>query len=183
MPQPIFGKKKRGKMYRLSDEYSYFYLGWIHPIKEDLKSDPDGEYWHSQLKTPKHHAWQGYAFENVCYKHLSKIKKKLGIRGFAPASSWRSAPSKGSREEGAQIDLLFDRGDDAITLCEIKYADKPCTLDKRCAKSLANKQRCFVRNTQTKKQIFMAFISPHGVADSLYAEELNGGVVILDDFY
>jgi hypothetical protein len=178
-----FGKKKRGAVYRVSDEYCAFYLTWIDPIKDKLKSDTGANYWLSNLKTPKYHGWLGYAFENVCYKHLSPIRRKLGMEGFAPASMWRHSPPKRSGGDGAQIDLLFDRDDDAITLCEIKYTDKPFLIDKACARSLLEKESIFAKITGTKKQLFLAMVSAHGVADNLYAQDLLDGVVELDDLF
>ncbi len=178
-----FGKKSRGTLYRLSDEYCYFYLKWIEPLKEQLKSDTDVAYWRSRVGTPRYHSWLGYAFENICYKHITEIRKKLGIAGFAPVSSWRANSGDGAGEGGAQIDLLFDRDDDAITLCEIKYSERPFSIDKKCAQALLRKKDAFVQATRTRKQVFLAFIAAHGVEESLYADELIDGIVTLDDLF
>jgi uncharacterized protein len=178
-----FGKKSRGMIYRLSDEYCYFYLKWVEPVKQQLKSDTEAVYWRSCLGTPRYHGWLGYAFENICYKHLAEIRKKLGITGFAPASSWRSAAAAPAREGGAEIDLLFDRDDDAITLCEIKFSDRPFLVDKKCAQALQRKRNAFIKGTRTRKQVFLAFIAAHGVDETLYADELIDDVVTLADLF
>ncbi|MDE2450928.1 MAG: AAA family ATPase, partial [Gammaproteobacteria bacterium] len=140
-------------------------------------------YWRSCLGTPRYHGWLGYAFENICYKHLTEIRRKLGIKGFAPASSWRFAGSGRGAEAGAQIDLLFDRDDDAITLCEIKFTERPFSIDKRCAQALLRKKETFIKGTKTRKQVFLAFIAAHGVEETLYADELIDGVVTLGDLF
>ena len=99
------------------------------------------------------------------------------------ANSWRYVPTKANRESGAQIDLLFDRKDDSITLCEIKYTDKPFIISKQYAKNLLNKQEVFARITRTKKQLFLAMIAANGVADNLYADDLISATVTLDNLF
>ena len=78
---------------------------------------------------------------------------------------------------------MFDRPDDAITICEIKNTDKPFTIDKEYAKRLEIKLKVFQIQTQTKKQIFLAFISASGIKKTLYSEELLSHVVTLDDLF
>lgn len=114
---------------------------------------------------------------------VSQIRKKLAISPTAVANGWRYVPTKANRESGAQIDLLFDRKDDSITLCEIKYADKPFIISKQYAKNLLNKQEVFARITRTKKQLFLAMIAANGVADNLYADDLISATVTLDDLF
>ena len=97
--------------------------------------------------------------------------------------AWRYAPAKGSLDDGAQIDLLFDREDDAITLCEIKYTATPFLLDKEYSKKLQRKIDVFRKNTKTEKQLFIAFIASSGLKPTMYAEELVNGVVTLEDLY
>lgn len=133
-----------------------------------------------------HSKWnnrQGYAFESICYKHISQIRRQLSISATAIANSWRYAPKTDSDESGAQIDLLFDRKDDAITLCEIKYSNKPFVITKQYAKNLLNKKDVFIKQTRTKKQIFVTLVASNGVKNNLYAEDLVTGVVTLDDLF
>lgn len=93
------------------------------------------------------------------------------------------APRKGSKEEGAQIDLLFDRDDDAISLCEIKYTQDPFMIDKKYAENLRKKIEVFKAKTRTTKQIFLHFISANGLKPSMYSEEMVVGVATLEDFF
>ncbi len=101
----------------------------------------------------------------------------------AVASSWRYAPRKGSKVRGAQIDLLFDRKDSAITICEIKYSEEPFTLTKDYVEFLKRKEEVFREQTRTNKQIFLAFVSANGIKNNYYAEGMIDGVVILDDLF
>lgn len=176
--------KRQGIYYRLVDEYIYFYLKWVAPIKKALqrKSLEKGS-WQAMQKTPEWHSWLGYAFEAVCYKHISAVRKALSISPDAIADSWRYVPRKGTKARGAQIDLLFDRKDDAITLCEIKYSDAPFVITKEYVEVLNRKMDVFKEQTRTKKQLFLAFISANGIKNNYYAEDMMSGVVTLDDFF
>ena len=129
--------KRQGIYYRLIDEYTYFYLKWIEPIKKTLqRKSLDKGNWQAMQKTPEWHNWLGYAFEAICYKHISAIRKALSISPDAIANAWRYVPRKSEKDRGAQIDLLFDRQDDAITLCEIKYSDDPFVITKEYVESV-----------------------------------------------
>lgn len=96
---------------------------------------------------------------------------------------WRFIPSKGDGEQGAQIDLLFDRDDDAITLCEIKYNEQPFFMDKEYAEKLTRKITVFKQRTRTKKQIFLSLISANGVKPNQYYYKLIDGLVTLEDLF
>lgn len=176
--------KKRGRYYRLIDEYTSFYFDWIEPIKTTLqKNDLEANYWAAIKNTPAWYNWAGYAFESICYKHIKQIKKKLGIQSGAMASGWRYVPIDELNENGAEIDLLFDRGDDAITLCEIKYTAEPFVIKKEYAKNLNNKLAVFKKITKTRKQLFLVLISANGLKETIYSEELLHGLVILEDLF
>ena len=125
--------------YKVIDEFCLFYLRWVEPHED---ADFDKDYWIDQSNTPAYRAWAGYAFEAVCRKHIHKILRAIGIRSGAPMNPWRYAPS-GWHEEDAQIDLVIEQLDNAITLLEIKYTDKPFTTDKSYAANLERKVRVF----------------------------------------
>ncbi len=181
--KPHFNKKK-GIYYRLIDEYTHFYLSWIEPIKDTLLNESmDPGYWEHLRGTPAWHAWACYAFESICYQHLSEIRKALKLNPTAIPDTWRYAPRKGEINSGAQIDLLFDRRDGAINLCEIKYTEQPYILDKAEAANLQRKSDVFVKKTGTQKQIFLTFISASGMKQTLYSEEMIAQLVTLDDLF
>ena len=176
--------KERGIYYRIIDEYSIFYLRWIEPILNSIKrKEKESGYWLSKQKSAAWDAWQGYAFEAICYKHISQIRKGLKIGVGAEISTWRYAPKKGTEDQGAQIDLLFDRDDDTITLCEIKCTSKPFILDKASAKNLLNKVKVFQEHTRTSKQIFIALVSANGLQSTMYSDDLVSDVVTLEALF
>jgi len=119
----------------------------------------------------------------VCYKHLTQIRKALNIPGGARIGTWRYVSKQGDKESGAQIDLLFDRDDGAVTVCEIKYTDKPFVIDKKCYQNILNKINSYKIIAKTTKQIIVTFISARGIKSSIYSKELLDSVVTLDDLF
>lgn len=179
-----FSNKKRGVYYRIIDEFTLFYLRWIEPIKQTLFADGvNSHYWENEMKTQSWTTWTGYAFESICYKHLWQISNGLKINPTSIPNTWRYIPKKGSADRGAQIDLLFDRQDNAITLCEIKYTDKPFTIDKEYVDVLKRKISVFKEQTRTKKQVFISMIAANGLKNNFYAEDLISSVITLEDLF
>jgi uncharacterized protein len=107
-----FGKNTRNQIYQLIDFYSLFYIRFIK--NSDIK---DKNFWINSLDSPEVRAWSGYAFEQICFSHLDEIRKALGIAGVQTNSSaWIG--NNGTNK--AQIDLVIDRRDQVINLCEAK---------------------------------------------------------------
>ena len=181
--KPIY-HKKQGIYYRLIDEYTLFYLNWIEPIKNALhkKALSQGN-WQEMQNTPEWNSWLGYAFEIVCYKHLDAIRKTLQISPTAIAGTWRYVPKKYTKEKGAQIDLLFDRKDNATTICEIKYSSKPYVITKDYIDNIKRKMEVFQKQTRTGKQLFFTMITTVGLQNNYYAEDICDGVVTLEDLF
>jgi len=170
--------RSKGEYYKLIDEYCLFYLHWVEAQKSKKFTK---DYWIDQSQRPSYHAWSGYAFEAVCMKHINQIIKILKI----PASSsggWRYIPRK-SGESGAQIDLIIERKDNAVTLCEIKYTDQPFEINKQYAERLKQKIAIFKKKANITKQIFLVMISAAGIQKTIYSEELVAGVVTLDELF
>lgn len=186
MPIPVFGKPKRDKKFRLMDEYSYFYLTWIEPHYQTILHGTDTEYWQKVFRSPGWLSYAGYAFENVCWKHLLAIKKALGIAGVATQESyWQYQAPRGTAEKdkGAEIDLIIQRADGCIHLCEIKFTDDKFTIDKAYAEQLIQKREVFRQKARTKDSLFITFITPYGVADNSYCRDLVQNQVIVDDLF
>lgn len=159
-----FGKEKKESRYRLIDEYSLFYLKWGQKAKESNLRIQDDTFWINVFNSPLGQAWAGYAFEMLCLKHLSNIKKALGIAGvLTNAAGWTYKPPKNSHEKGTQIDLLIDRADRCINLCEIKYRNEEFIINKAYDKELREKKSIFLTQTKSNKSVFITLISPYGV--------------------
>ena len=113
---------------------------------------------------PAWYAWAGYAFESICLKHSGQIKKALGIAGVTTVEShWQYVPPKSSKDTGAEIDLIIDRADNCIHLCEMKFCDSEFIIDKAYAKKLEQKKEIFQKITGTHKTLFLTLITPYGV--------------------
>lgn len=148
-----FGKKKKEMRYRLTDEYSLFYLKFI----EEKRGEGAGT-WERLTQTQLWKSWSGYAYESLCLKHVPAIKKALGISGiYTEASSFYLKNSAFGR--GIQIDLLIDRADHAINMFEIKFYQSPFTLKKEQADEFRLKKAIFKSETATAKQIFFTLLS------------------------
>lgn len=175
-----YGKEKKEHYYRVIDEYSNFYLYWIEKARRQIIVTND--YFKSKANTPAWEAWAGYTFETICYKHVDEIKKKLGLVNIGcEVDNWRYVPKRNTDEDGAQIDLLFDRDDGFITLCEIKYSKNKYILDKSGAKKIMQKMDVFQKQTKTKKDLSVALITTEGLTKNVWSDELVDNVVTLDD--
>lgn len=179
-----YGHKDKGVYYLIDDEYSLFYLHWIEPnLKTISKKAINSGFWVSQSGRSSWKGWAGLAFESVCYKHLDHIRNTLKLDPGSIAGTWRYLPRLKNEEEGAQIDLLFDRPDGVITVCEIKYSEKKYALDKPYSKVLLRKIEVFKRHTKSKKQIFISMITTYGLKETMYSEEMVESEVVLEDLF
>jgi uncharacterized protein len=151
-----FGKKERDKLYRLTDEYSLFYLHFIEPHKNQ------GSFWIKNFNSPEAKAWSGYAFESLCMKHITGIKKELGISGIYTAEA-SFVKRKDNTTPGCQIDMLIDRADNAINICEMKFYNGAYTMTAADVKNLQQKRNVFQQVTGTRKQLFITLITTQGL--------------------
>jgi hypothetical protein len=120
-------------------------------------------------------AWRGYAFEQVCLAHLYQIKRALGINGvLTNASSWRSHSST----PAVQIDLVLDRGDNLINLCEIKYSKYEFEITKDYEETLRNRQRAFIVETGTRKTVHTTLITTYGIKKNSHSGIVNSEVTM-----
>ena len=128
------------KKYRLLDEYTLFYLTWCEPAKNELIQEEDLSYWQKMHDSPAWYAWSGYSFEGICLKHLGNIKAALGIAAVQTQSAKWIHREDGQGKCGVEIDLVIDRKDQCVNLCEIKYYRDEFVIDKRYAEILRHKK-------------------------------------------
>lgn len=172
-----FGKKKKEKIYRLTDEYSLFYLKFI---EEQIPEG--GEVWQKISQTQSYKSWSGYAYESIALKHITQIKKALSIGGVHSSTS--TFYKKGSSTAlGTQIDLLIDRNDHVINLCEVKFYNTSFSLDKSDATHLRQKMAVFQEITKTNKQLFWTLITTFGLQHNEHSLGLVQQVLTLEDLF
>lgn len=172
-----FGKKKKDKLYRLTDEYSLFYLHFIEDKIHEGKM-----VWQQLSQTQSYKIWCGYAYENICLKHIPQIKRALSIAGVYSKSS--TFLKKGTEEEkGAQIDLLIDRNDRVINVFEIKFYNKEMVITESYAKNLRNKLWVFQETTGTRKYLMLTLITTFGLKHNKHSLGLVEKILTLDDLF
>jgi len=171
-----YDKKSRDTIYKLADEFTHFYLKFMDGNRSSGKGT-----WERLSVSPSWKSWSGVAFERLCLKHIPGIKRELGIAGiYTETSAWRYLSKTG---KGAQIDLLLDRKDFVITMCEMKFSETAFTIDKNYAADLENKKEVFKRHSKTKKSIFQAFITSFGLKNNDYAKRLVQNSITMDTLF
>jgi hypothetical protein len=167
-----FPRRERGAIYQLTDSYSLYYFNFI-------RKNNDPHFWQKYCVTPGHAAWTGYAFELVCLAHVEQIKGRLGASlAIANVWSWRSERHR----PGAQIDLVIDRSDGIVNLCEMKYLNSEFSIDSAYAKALRNKRSVFLAETGTKKTLHTTLVTTYGLMRNEHAAEVQS-LVLMDDLF
>lgn len=171
-----YGRSKRGAVYRLLDEYSVFYHKFILKNKKKGK-----DIWTSLQQSQSYKIWTGYAFESLCQRHIDEIKKALGISGvYTDHYSFNSKSDEDSKT-GYQIDLIIDRKDDCINLCECKFYNSEYSLTKESAAKLRNRKQEFINQTKTKKTVFNTLITAYGaVKNEHYLDVIDNELTVSD---
>ena len=172
-----FQKSKKEKIYQLIDPFTLFALRFMQDGNIFLKG-----YWQKKQTTNDYATWCGYAFEIVCLNHLEQIVQALGIDGtINTPCSWTYRPAKSVTEDpeidddlkhGAQVDLLIDRSDRTITICEMKYSQGAYEITKSYDAHLNRRMRIFRRVTKTRKSLVPTFITPVGLLNNVYARHI-----------
>ena len=170
-PYIPFGKKIKDAIYKLTDEYSLFYIKFMEPNRTGGKGT-----WLRLSDTPAYKSWSGLAFESLCIKHLEAVEKAIGIHAIhTQASAWKNA--------AAQIDLVIDRRDQSINLCEMKFYNDSFTIDKKYAAALRQKATQFKLHTKTRKQLFWVLITPFNLHKNEHSIGLADTVVTGDQLF
>lgn len=172
-----FGKQKKDKLFRLTDEYSLFYLQFM----EGKKSGGKGT-WLQLSQSQAWKSWSGYAFENICLKHVPQIKKAMGVQGvYSESSSFYFAGNQD--RPGLQVDLLIDRKDHVINFCEMKFYDSLYAFDNAYAMEMRQKMATFRELTGTRKQISLTMITAFGLQQNKHSIGLVQQVVTMEDLF
>jgi len=161
---------KRGETFQLIDPFTLFHLQYIEPKRVTS--------WITRLRTPAYHAWAGLAFELVCLNNSDMLLEALGLSGIeAKVCAWSSRDHK----PGAQIDLLIDRCDGMINVCEMKYANALYSLTAKDARSLDNKLNAFQTESKTRKSLQLTMVTLFGATHNTHYNELVQREVVLAD--
>ena len=173
---PFYGNKKKQMLYQLCDYYTLFYFRFL---KENYGKDEN--FWSNSYDYPSRKVWAGFTFEQLCRDHVRQIKQKLSIGGILSSeSAWLV---KGDKEnDGAQIDMIIDRRDRVLNICEMKFSNDKFEIDKDYDLSLRRKINRFVEETGTKKTIQLTFVTTCGVKQNMYSNRISNQVLLEDLF-
>ena len=164
------GKKTKGSVFQLIDNFTLFYFRFVESNRTN-----DSHYWSSMQDSHVHSTWAGLAFERLCLQHVDGIKRALGIGGvLTNVHSWRNG--------NAQIDLLLDRNDGIINICEMKYWAGPYAMTAEDDVSLANKKAELKTATKTRKAVHVTMVTSFGVRQNAYANNVQSFVTLGDLF-
>lgn len=176
-----FGKSERDAQYQLTDLFSLFHIRFVAN-----NNGQDECFWSNLRGTGGRNAWSGYAFEQVCLHHIPQIKKALGISGIlSNISSWACKPfvdSTGIEWKGGQIDMLIDRADGVINLCEMKHTEDEYVISADYEKRLRERASLFRQVTKTKKALSHIFITTYGIKRNMHSGIVQGEVILNDLF-
>lgn len=170
-----FGCGKREEHYKLVDPFCIFYLKFV----ENRDSMIDG-FWQQNVDAQPIVSWRGYAFENVCFCHISEIKKALGINGISTKeSAWTKT---GKDDKGAQIDLLIIRKDNVVNMCEMKFYSDVFVVDKDYDMLLRHRQSVLFENLPKKNTIHNTLVTTYGIKNNEYKWAFEN-VITMEDLF
>lgn len=168
-------RQRNNVVYQLVDFYTLFYFNFVNQNRYQ-----DEHFWTSSYNSPLHNSWAGFSFEMLCLTHISQLKHALGISGVQTrVCSWRGQSDRG----GAQIDLLIDRKDDTINICEMKFAKAEFEISKDYEEKLTHKLDTFVRSTGTRKTLMLTFISTFGLKQNIHSGIVQRELTLEDLFW
>lgn len=183
------GKKKKDTRYQLIDNYTLFYFKFIESAAVGNRAN-----WLDVIGSQTYHAWSGLAFERVCFQHEKQILNALGISGVScEIYSWtyrgKSAEQDdfnmeggNSSTQGAQIDMLIDRKDNVINICEMKFSKELYTLSKSDDEDIRRKLSVFRLATNTRKALRVVMITSFGEVRNAYSNSIPNHLT-MDDLF
>lgn len=171
-----FGETKRNKYYKLSDQFCLFYLHFVKKYPSQNK-----RFWQDNQFSPKVTSWKGLAFEDVCFVHQEEIRFALSIMGVqAEIYPWRADAN--DQTHGAQIDMLIDRADRVVNLCEMKFCQGDFAIDKEYDAKLRNKIEALLTATKNKKNIQPTLVTTYSLKMNMYSNRIQR-VVTMDALF
>ena len=166
----------RNTLYKICDPYTLLYFKFLHN-----KNTKDERWWSNNMHSHSVESWQGFSFETICMSHLEQIKQKLGIDGIATSvSTWRKLGDANGR--GTQIDLVIDRADRIVNLCEMKFSEEPYVITKDYEERLRNRMAIFKMETKTRKSLVTTMVTTYGVMRGLHSGIVQSEIV-MDDLF
>ena len=169
------GEAKNAVYYRLIDPFCLFYLRFV------LGSTKFDEKLFSGLSAGGAiNSWRGFAFENVCFNHIASIKKALGVSGVF-SKQYAFIDTKDKKKQ-AQIDMVIDRADNIVNLCEMKFTKSSYEHDKTEHDRLLNRENRLEALIPKRKVIRKVLITTIGLKNGIHSSDFDK-VLVLDDLF
>ena len=167
-------------MYQLTDMFTLFCLKFF----VGKGSGRDEEFWSHSIDSPSTRTWSGYAFEQLCLNHIPQIKESLGIRGIlSNVCSWYKKNEPETGEPGGQIDMLIERRDQTINICEIKFSTAAYVITRKYLEEMSTRMETFRRTTGTRSALHLTMITSCGVFPNEYSNSIHSQVSLDDLFH
>lgn len=171
------GNAKKNAVYQLIDEFTLFHFRFLG---DNGPADPS--YWSTTLSSQAHAVWRGLAFERLCLQHVTQMRAALGVAAVhVEAYAWRHIPDE-TYPIGAQIDLLLDRSDNVINVCEMKWSSGEYAIDEKTVRGLNTKIETFKAVTKTRKAVHLTFVTSCGLVRNAYWNQVQSEIT-LDDLF
>lgn len=165
--------KRKDAIYQLCDFFSLFYLTFIE------RAEVEQQYWSHHINTPEVNSWMGLTYERICMAHIQQIKHSLHLDTISTLSySWRSK----TFTPAAQIDIIIERADKIVNICEVKYCQYEYNLDKDEYERINKRKNAFIKETGLRHTPWLTMITTEGVARGKYSEMIQTQVT-LDDLF
>ena len=171
-----FGTKKKNVIYQLTDPFSLFHFRFLETPSSDE------HFWSSTMASSAQAVWKGLAFERLCLLHLPQIRKAIGVGSIhVEAYGWYFKGDE-TYPDGVQIDLVIDRADNIINICEMKYSANVFAIDKSYNGILGRKIATFAGVTGTRKAIHLTVVTANGLLKNQYSSQVQTEVTLNDLF-
>ena len=171
-----YKESKKVEYYKLVDPFCLFYLHFV-----DNKLINNEHYWSNIINTPSINVWEGLSFENVCFNHIKQIKFALGIGGISTNEYMWS--KKGDLDQnGTQIDLIIERKDNIINMCEIKFYSDDFVVDKGYHELLIRRKNLLFESINKKTSVHNTLITTFGLKHNMYSSDFINVITIKDLF-
>ena len=171
-----FGESKRDEFYKLIDPFCIFYLRFV---KETLSGKKVS--WTNICDSAMVRSWSGYAYENVCFNHVKQIKNALGISGVSTMESLWS--KKGNEDtDGTQIDMIIERKDNIVNMCEIKFCNDEFAVDNNYHFTLVRRKNLLLEIVSKKTAVHNTLITTYGLKRNEYSGDFIQ-VITMEDLF
>ncbi len=170
-----FESNSRSRQYRLIDPFCLFYLNQVEG------KDRGDNFWLDNENRPLMNTWRGRAFENACLYHVEQIKAAMGVVGVSSENSaWTLQGMQG--QKGMQIDLIINRSDRVVNLCEMKFVNTEFEVRNDYEMTLRERLNWMMAHVSRRHNIQMTLVTTYGLKYGLHSGIFQR-VVTLDSLF